>query len=612
MNVSDLLQITPKAIHDYFISIGFPIDLFYAYCIFYVIITIIIVIVLILILKHSRRIIDCIMGTKRWRKRYINRAIGNDYLETIKDRKKKRYIKTRFQNMAPNMYLDPKESLDKQATEDLMSFYIDEVFKTDNIQAFYCILGGSGMGKTTFAVNLVVSYICRYTEKTLPFEIQLLSLSKDDVLSKINSISDKINTILVLDALDENVEAVNSYDDFKIKLEKAVSDFRIVVITCRTQFFPDEDNEPKYTIIQHQGRERGYKKYVKHFIAPFRDKDIDNYLNALYSWRHPFKKRKAKGIIQNCNSLMIRPLLLSYIDLLVKEDTDYNNILDVYDILIMKWIEREVAMYEEVDKAKMKEAMCRFSCDLSWDIYQYNRDRGGYFVPSNDFNAFLSDNDFINVKHNFKGRSLVNRDAIGNIKFSHKSFLEYFLAKKLFQESSYVHFNFEGMDMAKLFCIEMCKKYMKKNESSYNFHTLPECSSGILIIYSLENINLECLKMVYGNIDEILILDKIQSVLDQKIIEGLKLLEVKTVTISNLVDANYLERLLDIKSLKEINILKGKKLSTRLSKRISDSRITLTFGHNLRIDSRDINFELKMKKGMVEKMTNYLFDDGDS
>lgn len=608
MNISDIFQITPKGIHDYFTSIGFPIDFFYANCIFYAIIVTVIVIAVYLVIKHFRRFIDCITGAKRWRKRYINKAVGNDYLETIKDRRKKKYIKTRFQNMAPNMYLDPKESLDKQATEDLMSFYLDEVFTTDNTQAFYCILGGSGMGKTTFAVNLVVSYISRYTEKTLPFDIQLLSLSKDDVLSKINSISDKINTILILDALDENVEAVNSYDDFKVKLEKAVSDFRIVIITCRTQFFPDEDNEPKYTIIQHQGRDKGYKKYTKHFIAPFRNKDIDNYLNALYSWMHPFKKRKAKRIIQNCNSLMIRPLLLSYIDLLVKEDIDYNNILDVYDILIMKWIEREVAMHGEADKVEMKEVMCRFSCDLSWDIYQYNRDRGGYFVPSDDFNAFLSNNDFINIKHNFKGRSLVNRDAIGNIKFSHKSFLEYFLAKKLFQESSYVHFNFEGMDMAALFCIEMCKKYMKENAAAY-YSYVSTPLNAFLTIFSLENVNFECVKMVYGNIDYIYICDKIQSVLDQKIIEGLKLLDVKTVMIDNLVDANYLERLLDIKSLKKINIVKGRKISTKLLRKMSDSRISIVYGGDSMIESRITN--IRARKGAVEKMTNYLFDDDD-
>ncbi|MEZ4847960.1 MAG: formylglycine-generating enzyme family protein [Bacteroidia bacterium] len=58
-----------------------------------------------------------------------------------------------------------------------------------------------------------------------------------------------------------------------------------------------------------------------------------------------------------------------------------------------------------------------------------------------------------------KSRSLLNRDAEGNYKFSHKSILEYFLAKEAYDNPDfYDQMEFAGMDQALQFFSEMVQR----------------------------------------------------------------------------------------------------------------------------------------------------------
>lgn len=43
-------------------------------------------------------------------------------------------------------------------------------------------------------------------------DVEILSLTHPDVIERINMIEDQGNVILLLDALDENVEAMNNYE----------------------------------------------------------------------------------------------------------------------------------------------------------------------------------------------------------------------------------------------------------------------------------------------------------------------------------------------------------------------------------------------------------------
>lgn len=70
---------------------------------------------------------------------------------------------------------------------------------------------------------------------------------------------------------------------------------------------------------------------------------------------------------------------------------------------------------------------------------------------------FCVKNGFDKSKYQFRRRSLINHDTTGAFKFSHKSFLEYFLAQHYFENPDF-EFSFEGMDMAELFYKGFCKR----------------------------------------------------------------------------------------------------------------------------------------------------------
>ena len=408
---------------------------------------------------------------KKWREQKIESVLGREFSTFVNKKQNiflrvwswmwgknsiNIYIETKFQSNPPHDKEDPEENVYSEPAVSLMDFYLNKVLIRDNKPHFlYCILAGSGMGKTTFAVNLVKRYISKYTEESKPYDIYLYSLSNENVFSNIDKISNQDKSILILDALDENNDAVKDFPAFKDKLEKAISQFRVVIITCRTQFFADEESELKQSKLAYYAKNRTLQMYHSHYIATFDAEDIENYLKQKYHSRR--KRKQARRIVGKCRSLMVRPLLLSYIDdLLQYPDVNTVFVYDIYSILIDKWLDREVGFWESKKGMLMNNLKVRlelFSEMLAVEIYKKREERGGLYITANEIQDFMKEKGFTE-SYSYTGRSLVNRDSHGNIKFAHKSFLEYFLALQMFK--GYIVVPFEGMDMVKEFYQQQC------------------------------------------------------------------------------------------------------------------------------------------------------------
>lgn len=90
-------------------------------------------------------------------------------------------------------------------------------------------------------------------------------------------------------------------------------------------------------------------------------------------------------------------------------------------------------------------------------MYQNWRETGDFRLEAFKMDDFCAKNGFDKSKYQFRRRSLINHDTTGAFKFSHKSFLEYFLAQHYFENSDF-DFSFDGMDMAELFYKGFCKR----------------------------------------------------------------------------------------------------------------------------------------------------------
>ena len=372
------------------------------------------------------------------------------------------YVATRCQNSAPSKEDEPSRTHSFAASVKIIPFFLKRGFKDDdNEDRYHIVLADSGMGKTTFMINLYLKYVSQWWGKA--FKIKLFPLGYPKIDEELDKIEDdeKDNTILLLDAFDEDTEAVKDYKQRMDEILRKTYRFRKVVITCRTQFFPSEEEEPGETGILKYGGEKGVHIFRKMYLSPFDEKDIKKYLGKKFSIFSYKKKKRARQIVKQSPNLMVRPMLLSYIDDLLESNRKYEYSYQVYEELIDKWIEREARHLPVKERREnYKEELFTFSRVVVLDIYRSREKRDGLFIHRDDIESFAKKHG-IQLKHmEMKSRSLLNRNASSQYKFSHKSILEYFLALlKVKNYEFYKKFSFEGMEQARSFYSDMWEKY---------------------------------------------------------------------------------------------------------------------------------------------------------
>ncbi|RBA28881.1 NACHT domain-containing protein [Flavobacterium tibetense] len=381
--------------------------------------------------------------------------------QTISDAKKN-YIRTKCQNIDPANDLNYKNSHAFSTKEDLLNFFLKKVFKIkDNETRFYLILGDSGMGKSTFMLNLFSrhSSIFRISFHRRPIKLLPLGENYNVIKDYILKIENPSKTILLLDGFDE-VPLVDN-ETIKEKFDEIINlvkDFHLIIITCRTQFFTSEKDEPfELKIKKFNTDGNGYHIVKKLYISPFDKRNIRQYINKTFHFYEISKKRKAFKIINETNDLMVRPMLLSYIkDIIETDKKNLTTIFDVYEALIINWLKRESNKYEQEKRIDFRMNLIFFSYEVANYIYN-NYESNGIYIPlevaqkiSSDFKINLNDIEI-------KSRSLLNRNSLGNYKFSHKSIYEFFLAylayrdRKLKGDIYIMEYNFENYDQAKKF-----------------------------------------------------------------------------------------------------------------------------------------------------------------
>ncbi len=387
------------------------------------------------------------------------------------------YIETRAQNITPSIEDEPGTSGAFIVRKPLIPFFIEEAFRKKEENRFYLVLADSGMGKTTFMINLYWRYTSFFNFKK-KYKIKLLPFGDTKILDNIKKIKkkeDPAKTILLLDAFDEYnklippdtlvdcPESNNGNDNDKQWFDKvlnevidSVCDFRKVVMTCRTQYFPEQNENKPYKLEIRRHDDKGNYELVKMYLSPFDDHDINRYLDKKYGKLNIRKRRKkaiASQIVHNSKKLMVRPMLLNYIEVLVDSTKRYSNTYQIYQALVDGWINREVKKREDEhnDSEKFRQSLHYYSRQIALRIYEKRKETKVLYLSrkdATDVNVDLQD-------YHMTGESLMTRDAENNWKFSHKSILEFFLAKEAAENPDFaMKLDFTGMDMVKQFCSE--------------------------------------------------------------------------------------------------------------------------------------------------------------
>lgn len=321
-----------------------------------------------------------------------------------------------------------EQDLSKTTGESLFTVIDQFLDPTSPVRHLY-VLGDSGTGKTAFALNY---YARNYRlPPSQQHKIAIIPLGVPDAAKYLDRIEDQHNTVLFLDAFDEDTAAIKNPEQRFAQLIKRYRNFRRVVITSRSQFFPSDKAIQLETGTERQddrpaGQPSKWKFEIR-YLLPLRDAQVNAYLRKRYFW--PFgARRRAFQLVKQAPTLAIRPMLLAYIPDLVRREITFSYTFQLYEAMVEAWIVRE----KDIDSEVLRE----FSGHLAVDLYRNREKRGAEWIDRDEL-APLARCWKINLEEwQMTSRSLLNRaDAAGHYKFAHRSIMEYLLVKRLFAGS---------------------------------------------------------------------------------------------------------------------------------------------------------------------------------
>lgn len=302
--------------------------------------------------------------------------------------------------------------------------YLDRTIEKQQ-SSHHIILADTGMGKTSFCLN----YFVRLKQRNKKYEPCLISLARGNALDALKAIKNKQNKILIADAFDEDPHSIGEGRNRLNDILEASADFRVVIVTCRSQYFTSDDTIPRETPLpiiapRKLGQSQSYG-LMRSYISPFDEREIDRYIEKHFPLWQPWKlanRRRAQNLAKEIPDLAYRPMLLERLPEIVRDKSSSSEVYDLYNDLVQGWITRESRRINANDLRRVSEELA---------LYIYSRmpdNRGRLSMGEISYVATTQLGENPEWQH-LSSRSLLNRDSNGLFKFAHKSILEFLIVK---------------------------------------------------------------------------------------------------------------------------------------------------------------------------------------
>ncbi|MEA5536223.1 pentapeptide repeat-containing protein [Crocosphaera sp. XPORK-15E] len=432
--------------------------------------------------------------------------------------------------------------VDKKGKEQLLDNLLNH-FIEDSKQNFLTLLGDFGTGKSSFSIYYFVELAKKYltdNNERIPIFISLKDykgkLNIEDFM--IREFYDKFEIkidfsifqqlalagkfIFFIDGFDEmasltdkEITSQNLKELTKLSFENVLfitqsqpKTYKVnkVFLTSRTHYFLTESQEQDllkadYTILYRTYATKSNYQITRIKLKEFNDNQIRECIQK-YTNNEKITNQHLKIIndTYNLKELSTRPLLLEMIiktmpTLIGKENI---NPVDLYRAYTNIWIKRDDWRSQMTPEGKrsfmweMASKMFKLGGDFSLNHSKLGKPKNQYLKPN--FEKKVEDY----YKYETTTCSFLNRDAEGNYKFIHKSFMQYFIAelfylyllrKKNGQNSYYLSFNGE---------IKFFLKHIivldKDNLAALNLHSIDLSKTNLeganLIRANLTGVNL--------------------------------------------------------------------------------------------------------------------------
>lgn len=448
-----------------------------------------------------------------WIQKLLDRALSRrredrkeitDLINVDIDQFKRLYIEPDFQPYNPaNAEDDEEDEVESKfriaAYEWLDSFLVDPKRKDGRHVAF--ILSDAGMGKTSLLAMLKLSSMSIPTFwPGMNFKLLKLGPSTLDDIKGLESTMAMVQTVLLLDSLDEDPAAFGRIDDRLEEILRATQEFRQVIVTCRTQFFP----------LQNTFERNGARIKIGGFtcrivyLALFSEDQCDAYLAKVFPKR-PSEMSAARKLIQSMKSLRMRPMLLAHVEDLMERSDEVEEWVPftIHRALVETWLDREERKKKGVKAEELREA-CR--------MMAIHLQRSGDRTISVDGLALLlareSVPDAIRNVQEFGGRSLLNLNSDGEYRFAHYSIQEFLVVdhmakypERMAEYSGQVRYSEELVEFLRSFSNLSEAQEWKANLSVANL-SRADLSRANLIQADLNRADFSDARLVGANLSE--------------------------------------------------------------------------------------------------------------
>jgi uncharacterized protein YjbI with pentapeptide repeats len=361
------------------------------------------------------------------RQRLTERAISKDfgvdlYLPVVIRDATRFYVRPEASSL--DLSQEMEEPSNRVPTrEDL--FKAVERFLDDNSEHRHMLLlADSGMGKSAFVLNFYAYNKRQFARNR--YRLAIVPLGHPKAINKIKEIESKRDTIIFLDAFDEDPAARGDYwARLKILMEEC-SEFKRVLLTCRTQFFPKDDAIPTTTGLVKVGprNDEAHYEFWRLYISPLSDEQVEKYLRYRYHFWEFRKRRDAREIVHKVPLLTLRPMLLANIPEIIKAKVSVSFSWQLYELMVRTWYKREQGWWPDVKTIQT------FSEEIAVKLHLNYLHQKADRIARSELSTFIRNLSVPIDEWNATTRSLLHRDADGNFKFAHRSIMEYLFIKR--------------------------------------------------------------------------------------------------------------------------------------------------------------------------------------
>ena len=305
---------------------------------------------------------------------------------------------------------------------------MDRMLMEDTGHKHFILLADTGMGKTSFLLNYFAHYLRRWHK---PYHMELISVGASVFEDRLKGISGPENTVLLLDAFDADIQAIQEPQRRLQDIMGQTGNFHRVIITCRTHLFP-KDKETR----ENKGIFKATKKasadgesgltFYKLYLSPMNDEQVHACLKMRFPNREKRRRRKAQEILDNIPDFSLRPLSLTFIDDLIDSGKPFKNAFQIYQAIVNAWLDREEKAVSDRD------ALSGFLDKLAV-VFFLNFEKGiGERISHHEIESLAERFGIKPSDLQLKtDRSLLIRDDRGDYKFAHPSIAKFLFAQRL-------------------------------------------------------------------------------------------------------------------------------------------------------------------------------------